>query len=106
MERKSLKVLIWISRQVPGGHKIILSSEGTCVQNGGKRTGESFLRAGIRQDKVSVKCATTISDTLWKDSASQEVYLRLVQVWEELDYRFDTAASHVGLTSSACKVWK
>jgi hypothetical protein len=58
----------------------------TGVQNGGKRTGESFLRAGIRQDNVSVKCATTFSDTLWKESANQEVYIRLVQVWEELDY--------------------
>jgi hypothetical protein len=30
----------------------------------------------------------------------------LRRVWEELDYRFDIAASHVGLTSSASKVWK
>jgi hypothetical protein len=62
------------------------------------RTGESFLRAGIRQD-VSVKSATTFSVTLWKESASQEVYLRLVQVWEELDYRFDicrvTRGAHI-----------
>jgi hypothetical protein len=28
----------------------------------------------------------------------------LRRVWEELDYRFDIAASHVGLTSSASKV--
>jgi hypothetical protein len=105
MERKSLKVLIWISRQVPDAHTIILYAKGCYVQNGGKRTGESFLRAGIRQD-VSVKCATTFSDTLWKESTNQEVYLWLVQVWEELDYRFDTAASHVRFTSSACKVWK
>jgi hypothetical protein len=46
---------------------------------------EKAFCAGIRQD-VSVKCATTFSDTLWKESANQEVYLRLVQVWEELDY--------------------
>jgi hypothetical protein len=72
----------------PGAHAIILSAKRSCVQNGGKRTGESFLRAGIRQD-VSVKCATTFSDTLWKESANQEVYLLLVEVWEELDYRFD-----------------
>jgi hypothetical protein len=52
---------------------------------------------------VSVKCATTFSDTLWKESTNQEVYLRLVKLLEELDYRFDTATSHVGLTSSACK---
>jgi hypothetical protein len=65
---------------------------------------EKAFCAGIRQDNVTVKCATTFSDTLWKESANQEVYLRLVQVWEELDYRFDIAASHVGLTSSACKV--
>jgi hypothetical protein len=30
----------------------------------------------------------------------------LLRVREELGYRFDIAASHVGLTSSACKVWK
>jgi hypothetical protein len=59
MERKSPKVLIWISRQVSGAHTIILYAKGCYVQNGGKRTGESFLRAGIRQDNVSVKCATT-----------------------------------------------
>jgi hypothetical protein len=48
----------------------------------------------------------TFSDMLWKKSANQELHLWLVQVWEELDYRLDTATSHVGLTSSACKVWK
>jgi hypothetical protein len=63
----------------PGAHAIILSSKGSYVQNCGKRTGESFLRARIRQDNVSVKCATTFPDTLWKESANQEVYLRLVQ---------------------------
>jgi hypothetical protein len=84
MERKSLKVLILISSQVPGVHTTIMYAKGCFVQNGGKRTGESFLRAGIRQDNVSVKCATTFLDTLWKESANQEVYLRLVQVWEEL----------------------
>jgi hypothetical protein len=72
--------------------------QGPCVQNGGKRTGESFLRSGIRQD-VSVKCATTFSDTSWKHSANRKVYLRLVQVWEELDYRFDicrvTRGAHI-----------
>jgi hypothetical protein len=62
-----------------GAHTIILSAKGCYVQNGGKRTEESFLRAGIRQDNVSVKCATTFSDTLWKESANQEVYLQLVQ---------------------------
>jgi hypothetical protein len=31
--------------------------------------GESFLHAGIRQDNISVKCATTFSDTLWKETA-------------------------------------
>jgi hypothetical protein len=54
--------------------------------------------AGIRQD-ISVKCAATFSDTLWKESAKQEVYLRLAQVWEELDYRFDicrvTRGAHI-----------
>jgi hypothetical protein len=30
----------------------------------------------------------------------------LRRVWEELDYRFDICRAHVGLTSSACKVWK
>jgi hypothetical protein len=95
MERKSLKVLIRISRQVSGAHTIILYAKGCYVQNGGKRSGESFLSAGIRQDNVSAKCATTFSDTLWKESANQEVYLRLVQVWEELDYRFDTTTSHI-----------
>jgi hypothetical protein len=73
----------------PGAHTIILYAKGCYVQNGGKRTGESFLHAGIHQDNVSVKCATTFADTLWKESAIQEVYLRLVQVWEELDYQFD-----------------
>jgi hypothetical protein len=73
----------------PGAHTIILYAKGCYVQNGGKRTVESFLPAGIRQDNVSVKCATTFSDTLWEESANQEVCLRLVQVWEELDYRFD-----------------
>jgi hypothetical protein len=63
----------------PRAHAIILSAKGSYVPNGGKHTGESFLRAGIRQDNVSVKCATTFSDTLWKESANQEVYLRLVQ---------------------------
>jgi hypothetical protein len=87
MERKSLKVLIRISHQVSGAHTIILYTKGCYVQNGGKRTGKSFLRAGVCQD-ISVKCATTFSDTLWKESANQEVYLRLVQVWEELDYQF------------------
>jgi hypothetical protein len=52
-------------------HTIILSAKGSCVQNGGKRTGESLPRAGIRKD---VKCATTFSDTLWKESTNQEVY--------------------------------
>jgi hypothetical protein len=28
----------------------------------------------------------------------------LRRVWEELDYRFDIAASHVGLASCACKM--
>jgi hypothetical protein len=42
-----------------GAHIIILYVKWYYVQNGGKRTGESFLRAGIRQDNVSVKCATT-----------------------------------------------
>jgi hypothetical protein len=73
----------------PGAHTIILCAKGCYVQNGGKCTGESFLHAGIRQDNISVKCAMTFMDTLWKESANQEVYLRLVQVWEELDYRFD-----------------
>jgi hypothetical protein len=72
----------------PGAQTIILYAKGCYVQNGSKHTGESFLHAGICQD-VSVKCAMTFSDTLWKESANQEVYLRLVQVWEELDYRFD-----------------
>jgi hypothetical protein len=49
---------------------------------------EKAFCVGIRQDNVSVKCATTFSDTLWNESANQEVYLRLVRVWEELDYRF------------------
>jgi hypothetical protein len=49
---------------------------------------EKAFCAGIRQDNVSVKCAMIFSDTLWKESANQEVCLRLVQVWEELDYRF------------------
>jgi hypothetical protein len=74
---------------VPGSHTIILYAKGYYVQNGGKSTGERFLRAGIRQDNVSVKCATTFSDTLWKKSATLEVSLRLVQVWEDLDYQFD-----------------
>jgi hypothetical protein len=78
---------------------VILYVTGCYVQNGVKRTGESFLRAGIRQDNVSVKCATTFSDTLWKESASQEVYLRLAQVWEALDNRFDiclvTRGAHI-----------
>jgi hypothetical protein len=65
---------------------------------------EKAFCAGIRQDNVSVKCATTFSDTSRKESVNQEVYLRLVQVWEELD--LISAASHVGLTSSACSVWK
>jgi hypothetical protein len=51
----------------PGAHTVILYAKGCYVQNGCKRTGESFLRSGIRQDNVSVKCATTFSDTLWKD---------------------------------------
>jgi hypothetical protein len=60
---------------LPDAHTIILYSKGCYVQNGGKRIEESFLRAGIRQDNVSVKCATTFSETLWKESANQEVYL-------------------------------
>jgi hypothetical protein len=60
---------------------------------------EKAFCAGIRQDNVSVKCTTTFSYTLWKESANQEVYLRLVQVWEELDYRFDicrvTRGAHI-----------
>jgi hypothetical protein len=99
MERKSFKVLIWISHQVPGAHIIILYAKGCYVQNGSKRTGESFMHAEICQDNVSVKCATTFSDTLWKESDNQEVYLSLVQVWEELDYWFDichaTRGAHI-----------
>jgi hypothetical protein len=53
----------------PGAQATILSAKGSYVQNGGKGTGESFLRAGIRQDTVSVKCVMTFSDTLWKESA-------------------------------------
>jgi hypothetical protein len=49
---------------------------------------EKAFCAGIRQD-VSVKFAVTFSNTLWKDSAKQEFYLRLVQVWEELYYRLN-----------------
>jgi hypothetical protein len=64
IERESLNVLIWISRQVWGAHTIILYAKGCYVQNGSKYTWESFLRAWIRQDNVSVKCATTFSDTL------------------------------------------
>jgi hypothetical protein len=30
----------------------------------------------------------------------------LRRVWEELDNRFDTAASNVWLTASSCEVWK
>jgi hypothetical protein len=74
MERKFLKILIWISHHVPGVHTIFLSAKGSCVQNGGKRTGKSLLRAGIRHD-VSVKCATIFSDTLWKESTNQKVYI-------------------------------
>jgi hypothetical protein len=74
MKRKTLKVLIRISRQVPSAHTIILSAKGSCVQNGDKRTRENFLRAGNRQD-VNVKCATIFSDTLWKEFANQKVYM-------------------------------
>jgi hypothetical protein len=60
---------------------------------------EKAFCAGIRQGNVSVKCATTFSDTLWKESANQEVYLRLVQAWKELDYLFYifrvTRGSHI-----------
>jgi hypothetical protein len=60
---------------------------------------EKAFCAGILQGNVNVKCATTFSGTLWKESANQEVYLRLVQVWEELDYRFDicrvTRGAHI-----------
>jgi hypothetical protein len=34
MERKSLKVLIWISRQVPAAHAVILSATGSYVECG------------------------------------------------------------------------
>jgi hypothetical protein len=54
-------------------YTIILYAKGCHVQNGGKCTGESFLRAGIQD--ISVKCATTFLDMLWKESANQEVYL-------------------------------
>jgi hypothetical protein len=40
----------------PGAQAIILSAKGSRVRNGDKRTGESFPRAGIHQDNVSVKC--------------------------------------------------
>jgi hypothetical protein len=33
---------------------------------------EKTFYAGIRQGNVSVKCAATFSDTLWKESANQE----------------------------------
>jgi hypothetical protein len=36
-------------------------------------TQEKAFCTGIRQDNVSVKYATTFSDTLWKESANQEV---------------------------------
>jgi hypothetical protein len=65
-----------------GAHTIILYAEGCYVQNGGKRTGESFLRAGIRQGNVSVKCATTFSDTLWKESVNQEVFYDWYKCWK------------------------
>jgi hypothetical protein len=58
----------------PGAHTIILYAKGCYVQNDGKRTGENFLLAGIRQD-ISVKCAMTFSDMLWKKSANQELHL-------------------------------
>jgi hypothetical protein len=57
MERKSLKVLILISRQVPGEHAMILSAKGHYVE-----CGKSWI----------------------------------------ID--LTSAASHMGLTSSACKV--
>jgi hypothetical protein len=50
---------------------------------------EKAFCARIHQDSVSAKCAMTFSDTVWKESVNQEVYLQLVQVWEELDYQFD-----------------
>jgi hypothetical protein len=61
-----------------GARTIILYAKG-CVKNGGKRTGESFLRPGNRQDNVSVKCATTFSDTLRKESANQ----KFIYDWEK-----------------------
>jgi hypothetical protein len=64
---------------LPSVYAIILSAKGSYVQNGSKHAGEIFLHAGICQDNVSVKCAMTFSDTLWKESANQEVYLQLVQ---------------------------
>jgi hypothetical protein len=43
MESKYFKILIWISGQVPGANTIILYAKKCYVQNGGKRTGETFL---------------------------------------------------------------
>jgi hypothetical protein len=58
---------------------------------------EKAFCAGIRQD-ISVESAMTFLDT-WKESANQEIYLRLVQVWEEPDYRVDifnvTCGAHI-----------
>jgi hypothetical protein len=59
---------------------------------------EKAFCAGIRQDNVSVKRATIFPNTLWKESANQKIYLRLVQVWEELIIDFTSATSHVELT--------
>jgi hypothetical protein len=67
-------------------------------ENGGKRTGENFLHAGICQDNISVKCATTFSDTLWKESANQEVYLHWYKCEKSWIIDLTSTASDVGLT--------
>jgi hypothetical protein len=136
----------------PGAHSVILSAKGIYVQNSGKRPGESFLRAGIRQDNVNVKCyifghvterirldrpllrwpprspdLTPCDFFLWgyvkdvlfvpplptyiddlKRRITEAVAAVALTCCDECGKSwiidFTSAASHVGLTSSACKV--
>jgi hypothetical protein len=104
MERKSLKVLICISCQVPGSHTIILYAKGFYVQNGGNNTVESFLRAGFRQDNVSVDCAMTF----WTRYGNNPPTRKFIYDWYTCGKSWiidlTSATSHMGLTPSACKV--
>jgi hypothetical protein len=66
-----------------------------------------LLFVGLREG-CCVCTPIDIDDLKWRitEAAAAVTCHMLGRVWEELDYRFDICRVEVGLTSSACKVWK